>query len=131
MKNLITKLYDSRITSYLSSFFDKNDAIPNDININVHKNIDLRYGENPHQKGSLYATSDNIGLVQLNGKCLSYNNYNDIFSALSISAGDIAFPYFSSALSCLLILLALSMVSCVVGLRFGFGFGFILTSPPF
>ena len=44
----------------------------------------LRYGENPHQQGSLYGTTDSLGLEKLHGKDLSYNNYNDIYSALSI-----------------------------------------------
>ena len=44
----------------------------------------LRYGENPHQEGSLYGTSDNLNIKKLYGKKLSYNNYNDIYSALSI-----------------------------------------------
>ena len=44
----------------------------------------LRYGENPHQEGSLYETTDDLGLKKIHGKKLSYNNYNDIYSALSI-----------------------------------------------
>jgi len=44
----------------------------------------LRYGENPHQQGSIYATNDNLGIEKVHGKKLSYNNYNDIYSALSI-----------------------------------------------
>jgi phosphoribosylaminoimidazolecarboxamide formyltransferase/IMP cyclohydrolase len=47
----------------------------------------LRYGENPHQKGSIYINSyddKKLGLQQLAGKDLSYNNYNDIFSSLEI-----------------------------------------------
>ena len=47
----------------------------------------LRYGENPHQKSSIYVSDYNdkeLGLLQLGGKELSYNNYNDIFSALEI-----------------------------------------------
>ena len=43
----------------------------------------LRYGENPHQQGGIY-NSDNTNLKNLHGKELSYNNYNDIYSALSI-----------------------------------------------
>ena len=46
---------------------------------------ELRYGENPHQKAILYSKDNNIGLDQLSGKELSYNNYGDIFSSLSIS----------------------------------------------
>ena len=44
----------------------------------------MRYGENPHQQGYLYRTEDNLELQKLHGKDLSYNNYNDIYSALSI-----------------------------------------------
>ena len=46
---------------------------------------ELRYGENPHQKASLYSKYSDIGLDQLNGKELSFNNYGDIFASLSIS----------------------------------------------
>jgi phosphoribosylaminoimidazolecarboxamide formyltransferase len=52
---------------------------------------DLRYGENPHQDGALYAdyTVDEASVVhgeQLNegAKALSYNNYNDADAALNI-----------------------------------------------
>ena len=47
----------------------------------------LRYGENPHQKSSIYISNykdKELGLDQLGGKDLSYNNYNDIFSSLEI-----------------------------------------------
>ena len=47
----------------------------------------LRYGENPHQKSSIYINNYNdkeTGLNQLSGKDLSYNNYNDIFASLEI-----------------------------------------------
>jgi len=47
----------------------------------------LRYGENPHQESSLYINDyddQNLGLKQLNGKELSFNNYNDMFAALEI-----------------------------------------------
>ena len=47
----------------------------------------LRYGENPHQKSSIYINNYNdkeLGLNQLGGKDLSYNNYNDIFTSLEI-----------------------------------------------
>ena len=67
------------------SFFDKNDKLPDSININVDKSFDLRYGENPHQKAGFYFSSqEEIGWEQLQGKQLSYNNYMDIDSALSI-----------------------------------------------
>ena len=45
----------------------------------------LRYGENPHQSGALYSKEKNLNIKQLSGKQLSYNNYNDIFSAITIT----------------------------------------------
>ncbi len=47
----------------------------------------LRYGENPHQKSSLYISDYDdrrLGFKQLHGKELSYNNFNDIFASLEI-----------------------------------------------
>ena len=45
----------------------------------------LRYGENPHQLSAIYSKNNNLNLNQIHGKQLSYNNYNDIFAALTIS----------------------------------------------
>ena len=45
----------------------------------------LRYGENPHQESAIYSKCESSNIIQLSGKELSYNNYNDIFAALSIS----------------------------------------------
>ena len=45
----------------------------------------LRYGENPHQESGIYSQNKNLQINQIHGKKLSYNNYNDIFSALTIS----------------------------------------------
>jgi len=45
----------------------------------------LRYGENPHQEAAIYSKTQNFDIQQIHGKQLSYNNYNDIFSALLIS----------------------------------------------
>ena len=47
----------------------------------------LRYGENPHQQSSLYVSDyedKQLGFKQINGKELSYNNYNDLFASLKI-----------------------------------------------
>ena len=49
------------------------------------KVVKLRYGENPHQKGSFHSV-DIIGnekYKQISGKKLSYNNINDIDSAIN------------------------------------------------
>ncbi len=55
----------------------------------------LRYGENPHQKSSIYINSlksNDINLKQLSGKDLSYNNYNDIFASLDILFSNLKRP---------------------------------------
>ena len=44
-----------------------------------------RYGENPHQLSAIYSKNNSMKINQIHGKQLSYNNYNDIFSALTIS----------------------------------------------
>ena len=77
-----TGYYDSLISNYFNKLtgneFPKKKVIGSKI-------IDeFRYGENPHQKGALYSSAYNFQLEQLSGKKLSYNNYNDIFSALNI-----------------------------------------------
>ncbi len=45
----------------------------------------LRYGENPHQKGTFYGNLDEI-FEQLHGKTLSYNNLLDIDAAVNLIA---------------------------------------------
>lgn len=51
----------------------------------------LRYGENPHQSAALYLgqAAGNVGVAgaqQVQGKALSYNNYNDADAALELMA---------------------------------------------
>ena len=78
-----TAYYDSVITNYLNfkseNFFPKKKIFYGNL---VEK---LRYGENPHQKAAVYSLNKELSINQLNGKELSYNNYNDIFSALLVS----------------------------------------------
>ena len=80
----LTAYYDSVISNWLNHQLN--------IKFPVKKTLygklirKLRYGENPHQQGSLYGTTKNLGLEKIHGKDLSYNNYNDIYSALSILA---------------------------------------------
>ena len=45
----------------------------------------LRYGENPHQKGTFYGNLDEM-FEQLHGKTLSYNNLLDIDAAVNLIA---------------------------------------------
>ena len=78
----VTAYYDSVVSSWLNN--QLNIKFPE--NKTVHGKLieRLRYGENPHQQGGLYKTTGNLGIEKIYGKELSYNNYNDIYSALSI-----------------------------------------------
>ena len=77
-----TAYYDSVITNYLNKKL--NIKFPKIKTIQGKLIESLRYGENPHQEGSLYGI-DNLNLNKVHGKQLSYNNYNDIFSALTVA----------------------------------------------
>ena len=78
-----TAYYESKIFKY---FNDKSNNIFPEKNIISSKLIkQTRYGENPHQKAAIYSKNNNPEIIQLNGKDLSYNNYNDIYSALSVT----------------------------------------------
>ena len=81
----LTAYYDSMIANW----FNKKLKIefPERKTIFGRKLQKLRYGENPHQKSSIYINDYNdkqIGFNQIHGKELSYNNYNDIFASLEI-----------------------------------------------
>ena len=78
-----TAYYDSLIIDY----FNKISNINFPKKIITHANLieKLRYGENPHQESAIYAKNTSIKIKKIHGKSLSYNNYNDIFSALTLS----------------------------------------------
>jgi phosphoribosylaminoimidazolecarboxamide formyltransferase/IMP cyclohydrolase len=78
-----TAYYDSVISDY----FNKRDNIIFPKKKVFHANLieTPRYGENPHQKSAIYSKNSSLKINQIHGKQLSYNNYNDIFSALTIS----------------------------------------------
>ncbi|UKI40943.1 MAG: bifunctional phosphoribosylaminoimidazolecarboxamide formyltransferase/IMP cyclohydrolase [Candidatus Melainabacteria bacterium] len=81
-----TAKYDSIINTKLANVFDDNEYL----NLNIKKLKELRYGENPHQKATLYELpifENQIADYQiLNGKELSYNNYLDMTYALNIAS---------------------------------------------
>ena len=78
----LTAYYDSVISNWLNNKL--NIKFPSKKTIHGKLVKKLRYGENPHQEASLYAKNSNVSLKKIHGKELSYNNYNDIYSALSI-----------------------------------------------
>ncbi|MDA7605107.1 bifunctional phosphoribosylaminoimidazolecarboxamide formyltransferase/IMP cyclohydrolase [Candidatus Pelagibacter sp.] len=78
-----TAYYDSVISNYLNKI--TNTAFPNKRVFHANLIETPRYGENPHQKSGIYSKNTSMNIKQIHGKQLSYNNYNDIFAALTIS----------------------------------------------
>ena len=78
-----TAYYDAVISNYFNKI-KRNDFPRKKI---FYGNLieKLRYGENPHQQAAVYSKTQSLNIKQIHGKQLSYNNYNDIFSALAIS----------------------------------------------
>ncbi len=78
-----TAHYDSVISNYLNKISNVNFPKKKTFHgVLVEK---LRYGENPHQESALYSKNPELKINKIHGKQLSYNNYNDIFAALTIS----------------------------------------------
>jgi phosphoribosylaminoimidazolecarboxamide formyltransferase / IMP cyclohydrolase len=78
-----TAYYDALITNYFNKI--TNNPFPKKKIIYGNLIEKLRYGENPHQESAVYSQNNFLNIKQIHGKQLSYNNYNDIFAALTIS----------------------------------------------
>ena len=81
----LTAYYDAMIANWFNKKL--NIKFPERKTIFGRKLKKLRYGENPHQESCIYVSDYNdreLGLDQLHGKELSYNNYNDMFASLEI-----------------------------------------------
>jgi len=82
-------LFDSvRLDSDGSVKVEKSAELPARFTVFAKKTMDLRYGENPHQRAALYSTSDSRGGIaaaeKLQGKELSFNNLIDLEAAWSL-----------------------------------------------
>ncbi len=90
--------YDQKIQEYFAEInkSDKNDSsidgenkFTEKLNLSFSKKINLRYGENPHQKAAFYK-EDSLNepsitsAKQLHGKELSFNNINDTNGAFEL-----------------------------------------------
>ncbi len=83
-----TSYYDAVISNYFSAKLDHGN-FPQYFPVNLKQLSALRYGENPHQKASLYASSTIPGAAltkaqKLQGKELSFNNLLDLDSAFQL-----------------------------------------------
>ena len=87
-----TAAYDSAIAStlervsvngnlHLQTPSQADEPFPQTLRLTFQKALDLRYGENPHQKAAMYSDGSGAGVAnarQLQGKELSYNNIVDL-----------------------------------------------------
>jgi len=90
-----TAAYDSAIASTLERIssngrFDLHpgESFPPTLRLSFQKTMDLRYGENPHQKAAMYSDGSAAGVAngrQLQGKELSYNNIVDLQAAWDLA----------------------------------------------
>jgi len=85
-----TATYDAAISQYFS-FADLGQLFPETLPLTMKHGAELRYGENPHQQAALYLPMGQHGrgiaqAEQIQGKALSYNNYNDADAALELAA---------------------------------------------
>ena len=78
-----TAYYDSVISNYFNKI--SNTTFPEKKTFHANLIETPRYGENPHQESAVYSKNSKINLKKIHGKQLSYNNFNDIFAALTIS----------------------------------------------
>lgn len=93
-----TAAYDASIASYLlacepgrvkDATNGGEPGYPDVLCLGARKVYDLRHGENPHQRGALYALAGTHGpslahATQHHGKELSYNNINDAAAAMEL-----------------------------------------------
>jgi phosphoribosylaminoimidazolecarboxamide formyltransferase/IMP cyclohydrolase len=90
-----TAAYDSAIASTLERVsangrfeFHEESTFPQTLRLSFNKVMDLRYGENPHQKAAMYSDGSGKGVAngrQIQGKELSYNNIVDLEAAWDLA----------------------------------------------
>ncbi len=82
-----TAAYDAAVAEWFASQQADADALPTFVGLAYEKVTDLRYGENPHQRGALFkaAGGDVLGGAEvLQGKEMSFNNWLDVWAAFDL-----------------------------------------------
>ncbi len=88
----VSSEYDRVINEFLENYFHPSpkDKLPQNLNLQLSKIKDLRYGENPHQKGGIYSQQSAVyslqstEIEQIHGKEISFNNLADADLACKI-----------------------------------------------
>ena len=89
-----TAAYDTAVASWFATSSDPGsemgEELPRFVGLSLAKLGDLRYGENPHQRGALYEEIAGPGVLGgakvLQGKEMSFNNWLDVEAAYSLVA---------------------------------------------
>jgi phosphoribosylaminoimidazolecarboxamide formyltransferase/IMP cyclohydrolase len=82
-----TAAYDAAVAGWFGSGAE---GLPAFVGLAFERVTELRYGENPHQRGALYAESAGPGAVGgaevlIEGKEMSFNNWLDVDAALTLA----------------------------------------------
>jgi len=88
-----TARYDAAISRWFSTEYED---FPEHLTVAYEKELDLAYGENPHQRAALYSEAglrSHIlsGVAKLHGRALSFNNVLDLDAARRLT-GDFEQP---------------------------------------
>lgn len=78
-----TAAYDAMIAGYLDRTAHGETALPPVLQLSAARELDLRYGENPHQRAALYGAWSSL-FEKLHGKELSFNNIVDVSAAAAL-----------------------------------------------
>jgi phosphoribosylaminoimidazolecarboxamide formyltransferase/IMP cyclohydrolase len=86
-----TAAYDAAVGGWFSDGGVDDAGMPTFVGLAFEKVADLRYGENPHQRGALYAEAGGLGALGgaellAEGKEMSFNNWLDLDAALTLAA---------------------------------------------
>jgi phosphoribosylaminoimidazolecarboxamide formyltransferase/IMP cyclohydrolase len=84
-----TAAYDAAVAGWFAEQGSTDGALPAFAGLALGKITDLRYGENPHQRGALYEQIGGPGLLGgadvLQGKEMSFNNWLDTWAAFDLT----------------------------------------------
>ena len=84
-----TAAYDAAVAGWFASEHAHPEQLPAFVGLALEKVQDLRYGENPHQRGALYREAAGPGVLGgatvVQGKEMSFNNWLDASAAFDLA----------------------------------------------
>jgi phosphoribosylaminoimidazolecarboxamide formyltransferase/IMP cyclohydrolase len=84
-----TAAYDAAVAGWFATDGAGGDAMPRFVGLAYEKVEDLRYGENPHQRGALFREAAGPGVFGgaevVQGKQMSFNNWLDAWAAFELA----------------------------------------------